>query len=134
MPNGVKLRQNHYEYYPEYYISFFGACERLSKPHGRIGMLVPWSFMFNKSFQTSERISSEDVDFDFLAEFGYDIRLRLSEWLGRSVRSETASSANLGERSDGDVHQAPPKKMKKKQKFLESSFVESNRRSNEIYS
>jgi len=58
MPNGVKQYvKNHYEYYPEYYISFFEACERLSKPHGRVGMLIPYSFMFRKVFEKFERIS-----------------------------------------------------------------------------
>jgi len=52
MPNPVQdYVEDHYEYTTRYYINFFEACDRLVKPDGRIGMLVPWSFMFNKSFQ-----------------------------------------------------------------------------------
>ncbi len=63
-----------YEYYTDYYISFFEVCERLCKSKGRVGMLVPWSFMFRKVFEGFRRdFISEDRQFDFLAEFGYGI-------------------------------------------------------------
>jgi len=42
MPDDVQeYVSEHYDYYPEYYISFFEACERLSKSNGRVGMLIP---------------------------------------------------------------------------------------------
>ncbi|SER51373.1 BREX-5 system adenine-specific DNA-methyltransferase PglX [Natrinema salaciae] len=75
MPNGVKSYvSDNYEYYQEYYVNFFEVCERLSKGNGRVGMLVPWSFMFRKVFE-SFRVDfvGDDRSFDFLAEFGYDV-------------------------------------------------------------
>jgi hypothetical protein len=66
--------ERHYEYAPEYYINFFEACDRLVKNHGRIGMLVPRSFMFNRRF-TDFRLDfvGERGSFDFLAEFGLGV-------------------------------------------------------------
>ncbi len=63
-----------YDYTPEFYINFFEIGERLSKENGRVGMLVPHSFMFRKSFQDfREDFVGDRGAFDFLAEFGYDI-------------------------------------------------------------
>ncbi|ELZ40999.1 hypothetical protein C471_07445 [Halorubrum saccharovorum DSM 1137] len=75
MPDDVQeYVTEQYDYYPEYYVNFFEACERLSKSDGRIGMLIPWSFMFRKVFEEFRTdFVSEDRNFDFLAEFGYDI-------------------------------------------------------------
>ena len=75
MPESVKsyVREN-YQYHPEYYINFFEVCERLVKEDGRIGMLVPRSFMFNQSFERfREDFIGERGNFDFLAEFGLGI-------------------------------------------------------------
>ena len=75
MPESVKsyVREN-YQYHPEYYINFFEVCERLVKEDGRIGMLVPRSFMFNQSFeQFRSDFIGERGNFDFLAEFGLGI-------------------------------------------------------------
>lgn len=75
MPKAVrKYVKENYEYTPEFYINFFEIGERLSKKGGRVGMLVPHSFMFRKSFQAfREDFVGERGAFDFLAEFGYDI-------------------------------------------------------------
>ncbi|MFC6771618.1 BREX-5 system adenine-specific DNA-methyltransferase PglX, partial [Halorubrum pallidum] len=63
-----------YEYMPEYYVNFFESCIRSIKEDGRVGMLVPRSFLFN---QTLESFRSDFVgeggSFDFLAEFGYGV-------------------------------------------------------------
>ena len=75
MPDDVQAYvREHYEYTTEYYINFFEACDRLVTADGRIGMLVPWSFMFRKSFEPfrSDFIGGEG-SFDFFAEFGYDV-------------------------------------------------------------
>ncbi len=75
MPNSVqKYVEDHYEYPPEYYINFVEVCERLTKENGRIGMLVPRSFMFKRSFEKfrSDFIGGRGA-FDFLAEFGLGI-------------------------------------------------------------
>jgi len=75
MPNDVKnYVGKHYEYVSEYYINFFEACDRLVKKHGRIGMLVPRSFMFKRIF-TDFRLDfvGERGSFDFLSEFGVGV-------------------------------------------------------------
>ncbi len=75
MPSNVKDYVNReYKYTPEYYVNFFESCERLTKSDGRIGMLVPWSFMFNRSFDKfREDFVGSQGSFDFFAEFGYDV-------------------------------------------------------------
>jgi SAM-dependent methyltransferase len=75
MPRDVKSYvEEHYEYVSEYYINFFEACDRLVKQHGRVGMLVPRSFMFKRIF-TDFRLDfvGERGSFDFLAEFGIGV-------------------------------------------------------------
>jgi hypothetical protein len=75
MPDSVESYvSKNYDYAPEFYINFFEVCDSLSKESGRIGMLVPWSFMFKKKFQKfREDFVGEQGGFDFLAEFGYGI-------------------------------------------------------------
>jgi len=75
MPDKIKeYIDRNYNYYTEYYISFFEGSKKIVKKNGRIGMLVPWSFMFNKSFKS---FRNDFIDgsgqFEFLSEFGYDI-------------------------------------------------------------
>jgi predicted RNA methylase len=63
-----------YQYYPNYYVSFFEVCNQLSKRDGRIGMLVPRTFMFLSSYKSFRSdIISKEGGFDFLAEFGNGI-------------------------------------------------------------
>ncbi len=75
MPKAVReYVDEHYEYVQEYYISFFEACERLVKADGRTGMLVPWSFLFNQTFESFRAdFVGERGSFDFLVEFGYGV-------------------------------------------------------------
>lgn len=75
MPDDVQAYvTDHYEYMTEYYVNFFEACDRLTRNAGRVGMLVPRSFLFN---QTLEPFRADFIgpsgSFDFLAEFGYGI-------------------------------------------------------------
>ncbi|WP_276300990.1 BREX-5 system adenine-specific DNA-methyltransferase PglX [Halorussus lipolyticus] len=74
MPKGVKeYVGDHYEFKPEYYANFLEQSGRLLKPQGRIGMLVPRSFMYKESFEDVRRELVEPdgkFDFDFLVEFG----------------------------------------------------------------
>jgi len=94
--------EDHYEYTTEYYINFFEACDRLVKPDGRIGMLVPWSFMFNKSFQDfREDFVGGRGSFDFFSEFGYDILDNATVGtVGTVVRSETESAVRSPSESE----------------------------------
>ncbi len=66
--------EDNYEYGPEYYINFFEVNESLLKDGGRIGMIVPRTFMFKSSFNDfrEDFIGSEGI-FDFLAEYGNDV-------------------------------------------------------------
>jgi len=77
MPKQVKnYVDEQYEFKPEYYANFLEQSGRLLKPTGRIGMLVPRSFMYKESFEDvrAELIeSSGEFDFDFLLEFGKGI-------------------------------------------------------------
>jgi hypothetical protein len=72
MPNIVRdYVRTHYQYYPNFYINFFEVCERLTKLSGRVGMIVPRSFMFLGSFRDFRAdFVGDRGNFDFLAEFG----------------------------------------------------------------
>lgn len=75
MPDEVtEYVEEHYRYNPEYYINFFEVCDNITKENGRIGMLIPRSFMFKKWFKQfrEDFVGGEGV-FDFLAEFGLGI-------------------------------------------------------------
>jgi len=120
MPDDVQeYVSEQYDYYPEYYVNFFEACERLSKSHGRIGMLIPWSFMFRKVFEGFRTdFVSEDRNFDFLAEFGYDILDNATVGtVGTILRVGTAGNE---EGTFIRLHDIP--KGQKEQKFLSASF------------
>jgi hypothetical protein len=123
MPDGVQeYVGEHYKYTTEYYINFFEACDRLVKTDGRIGMLVPWSFMFNKSFQDfREDFVGGRGSFDFFSEFGYDILDNATVGtVGTVVRSDTESGQT------GTFIRLPDvSKAEKEQTFLEASFDDS---------
>ena len=123
MPNSVQeyVKEN-YDYTTEYYINFFEACDRLVTTSGRTGMLVPWSFMFNKSFQDfrADFVGSRGA-FDFFSEFGYDILDNATVGtVGTVVRSNTESGQN------GTFIRLPDvEKAEKEEKFLNASFARS---------
>ena len=75
MPEEVKTYiKEKYGYSPEYYINFFEKCDDLTREHGRIGKLVPWTFVFNRAFEDFRKdFVGSAGQFDFLAEFGYDV-------------------------------------------------------------
>jgi hypothetical protein len=124
MPDGVqKYVREHYRYTTEYYINFFEACDRLVRANGRIGMLVPWSFMFNKSFQEfREDFVGGRGSFDFFSEFGYDILDNATVGtVGTVVRSDTESAQT------GTFIRLPDvPKAKKEQTFLSAAFESSD--------
>lgn len=123
MPDDVQeYVSEQYDYYPEYYVNFFEVCERLSKSDGRIGMLIPWSFMFRKVFEGFRTdFVSEDRNFDFLAEFGYDILDNATVGtVGTVLRVGTAGNE---EGTFIRLHDVP--KGEKEEKFLSASFENS---------
>ncbi|QDG52064.1 BREX-5 system adenine-specific DNA-methyltransferase PglX [Persicimonas caeni] len=69
-----KYIEKHYDYTPEFYINFFEVCERLTKENGRVGMLVPRSFLFKRTFEEfREDFFQGRGAFDFLAEYGLGV-------------------------------------------------------------
>jgi type I restriction-modification system DNA methylase subunit len=75
MPESVKgyIREN-YDYPAEFYVNFYEVCENITEIGGRIGMLVPQSFMLKNKFREfrADFINGSN-NFDFLAEFGLGI-------------------------------------------------------------
>jgi len=118
----------------EYYISFFEACDRLVKPDGRIGMFVPWSFMFRKVLsRSSAKISSAGVDrlISSLSSATTSSTTRLSELLVGSY-SELRAVWPTSKTKDGDVHSGSQMcRKKKKSKVHRIVHHSSNRRSND---
>jgi hypothetical protein len=120
MPDDVRdYVEEHYTYTSEYYINFFEVCDRLSKKNGRIGMLVPWSFMFRKWFQPfREDFIGEIGAFDFFAEFGYDV---LDNATVGTVGTVIRSGVSTG--SDGTfIRLSDVAKQDMEQRFIEASF------------
>jgi hypothetical protein len=120
----VEVREyvdEHYEYLSEYYINFFEACERLVSDNGRIGMLVPRSFMYNQSFEHfREDFIGQKGTFDFLAEFGEGI---LDYATVRTVGTVIRAGDSDRDEMTGDffrLHDVP--KGEKEQSFLHSAF------------
>ncbi|GAB6860212.1 BREX-5 system adenine-specific DNA-methyltransferase PglX [Haloplanus litoreus] len=75
MPDSVqRYVESHYNYTPEFYINFFEVGDRISKQNGRVGMLVPRTFMFKNRFEEF-RIDfiGEQSSFDFIAEYGIGV-------------------------------------------------------------
>ncbi len=75
MPNPVQeYVEKTYTYYPEFYVNFVEVCNNLCTSNGRIGMLIPRSFMFKRSFEDFRKDFLGKIgSFDFLAEFGLGI-------------------------------------------------------------
>jgi len=75
MPTPVQQYvEENYKYNSEFYISFFEVCERITKANARIGMLVPRTFMFKRSYRDfREDFIGYEGGFDFLSEFGLGI-------------------------------------------------------------
>ncbi|AXG08429.1 BREX-5 system adenine-specific DNA-methyltransferase PglX [Haloplanus rubicundus] len=121
MPDAVQeYVEEHYEYTTEYYINFFEVCDRLAKADGRTGMLVPWSFMFSRSFEAFRQDFVGDKGaFDFFTEFGYDILDNATVGtVGTVVRSSTKSN-QLG----SFIRLPDVDKSNKESKFLDASFT-----------
>ncbi|MCF2206453.1 BREX-5 system adenine-specific DNA-methyltransferase PglX [Haloarcula japonica] len=75
MPESVKgYIRDHYDYPAEFYVNFYEVCDRMTSDGGRIGMLVPQSFMLKSKFREfrADFINGKN-SFDFLAEFGLGI-------------------------------------------------------------
>ena len=121
MPDNVQnYIEKNYQYIPEYYINFFEVCDNLSKGNGRIGMLVPWSFMFNKSFEDfrTDFISNKG-QIDIFAEFGYEILDNATVGTAGTVIRSSAEKSESG--TFVRLHDVGKKQ--KEEKYLESLFL-----------
>ncbi|MFB6301516.1 MAG: BREX-5 system adenine-specific DNA-methyltransferase PglX [Haloferacaceae archaeon] len=122
MPDDVKAYvEDHYEYATDYYINFFEACDRLVATNGRIGMLVPRSFMFLQSFRRfREDFVGGRGSFDFLAEYGIGI---LDNATVRTAGTVVRSGGEGGREGTffrlGDVERGA-----KERAFLHAAFVD----------
>ncbi len=99
MPKSVKSYvRDHYSYPPEYYINFFETCDRLTVTGGRIGMLVPRSFMYKRTFEEFRTDFLGDRGaFDYLAEFGIGVLDNATvRTVGTVIRSETQAETGTG--------------------------------------
>lgn len=124
MPDAVQdYVEDHYGYGTQYYINFFELNQRLSKPHGRIGMLVPKSFMYKTSYSDfREDFVSGEGAFDFLADFGKGI-------LDKAAVSTAGTIVNLSRAQDEEasglfyrLHDV--EKEKKERSFLHAAYVD----------
>jgi hypothetical protein len=99
MPDSVEdYVEEHYDYPTEFYINFFEVCDRITKPSGATGMLVPRSFMFKQSY---EQFRLDFIGgrgrFDFLAEFGLGILDNATvRTAGTVVRSDNSQNGEQG--------------------------------------
>lgn len=75
MPQSVQEYVNsRYQYSAEFYINFFEVCDQITTNAGRIGMLVPRSFMYKNRYQDfREDFVGDRGSFEFLAEFGLGV-------------------------------------------------------------
>ncbi|WP_435075265.1 BREX-5 system adenine-specific DNA-methyltransferase PglX [Halorubrum sp. HHNYT27] len=75
MPNSIKKYiEDNYRYPKEFYINFFELGQNITVDNGRIGMLVPRTFMFKHRFEEFRKdFLGELSSFDFLAEFGIGV-------------------------------------------------------------
>jgi type I restriction-modification system DNA methylase subunit/predicted 3-demethylubiquinone-9 3-methyltransferase (glyoxalase superfamily) len=122
MPDNVQdYVEERYEYNSEYYINFFEACERLVKDYGRIGMIVPRTFMFKRSFQDfREDFVGTRGSFDFLAEYGIGVLDKAT------VRTAgTVVRVNQEQKSTADFYRLHDvEKGEKEETFLQAAFEE----------
>ena len=122
MPDSVQnYVEDHYHYSPQFYVNFFEVCNQLSKESGRIGMLIPRTFMFKRSFEDfREDFIGPLGSFDFLAEFGLGILDNATVRTAATVvRKETKERGN---RSASFIRLHDVEADKKEGVFLNSVF------------
>ncbi len=124
MPDVVKeYVKEHYSYKPEYYINFFEVCDNLVKENGRIGMLVPRTFMFKQSYQDfRDDFIGSGSSFEFLAEFGLGVLDNATvRTAGTVVRSSSSTTPSNEEGEFYRLHDI--QREEKEEKFLNAAFA-----------
>ncbi|WP_135304845.1 BREX-5 system adenine-specific DNA-methyltransferase PglX [Haloarcula amylovorans] len=135
MPDTVTSYVNeHYRYRPEFYINFFETCESLVSDNGRIGMLIPRTFMYKSSFEDfrTDFVGSRG-SFDFLAEYGIGV---LDNATVRTVGSVVRIGSD-SQQSNGSFYRLHDiKSSQKEDHFLRAAFenevIEGVKRSFEV--
>ncbi len=124
IPSGVRgyLEEN-YRYTAEFYINFFEMCEEVTKENGRIGMIIPRTFMFKRSLEDfREDFIGKLGSFDFLAEYGNDV---LDNATVRTTGTVVQTGKNSSTRSQATffrLHDVD--KDNKENVFLQTAFTE----------
>jgi predicted RNA methylase len=121
MPDSVKQYvESHYSYKPEFYINFFEVCDTLCKDNGRIGMLVPRTFIYKSTFQDfREDFVGDRGEFDFLAEYGLGV---LDNATVRTVGSVIRTGRSMGDTTGEFFRLHDLDSNKKEDGFLNSAF------------
>ncbi len=75
MPKSIQdYVEENYQYKANFYVNFFEVCNNITRTKGRVGMIIPRSFMFRGRYTNFRRdLVGEEGGFDFLAEFGLGI-------------------------------------------------------------
>lgn len=113
-----------YKYTTEYYINFFEVCDKLVEDEGRIGMLVPRSFMFKRSYNDFRSdFIGDSGEFDFLAELGLGV---LDKATVRPAATVVRSGTSGTRDRTGQFFRAhDASKGEKERKVLEAAYGES---------
>jgi len=129
MPNGVKeYVENHYDYYPNITLVSSRHAIGCRNPDGRVGMLFRGRSCSGKSFQDfrTDFVGGRGDLISSLNSATTSSTTRLLELLGLS---SALNCRQLEIKQTGTFIRLPDvSKEKKEAKFIESSFVESNRR------
>jgi hypothetical protein len=132
MPGSIKKYvKDNYKYNPEYYINFFEVGKRVAKKRGRIGMLVPRSFMFHETLKRfREDLIYGTGGFDFLAEFGIGV---LDNATVRTAGTVVSTSGKGKNEKGSFIRLSDLDKDKKEEIFIASVFGEDGERLKRIY-
>jgi hypothetical protein len=133
IPSDVRnyLEEN-YRYTAEFYINFFEICDRITKANGRVGMIVPRTFMFKKSLEKfREDFIGELGTFDFLAEYGNDVLDNATVRTAGTVVRTGVSPSKASRASFFRLHDVP--KQHKEDTFLDTAFGEQTGSINRFY-
>lgn len=122
IPSNVRqYLENEYRYTAEYYINFFERCMSITQESGRIGMIVPRTFMFKQSLENfREDFIGRLGTFDFLTEYGNDVLDNATVRTAGTVVRVGDSTKKQPSARFIRLHDIP--KQKKERAFLETSF------------
>jgi type I restriction-modification system DNA methylase subunit len=129
IPSNVReYLEEEYQYTAEYYINFFEQCMSMTQENGRIGMIVPRTFMFKQSLEDfREDFIGRLGTFDFLTEYGNGVLDNATVRTAGTVVRAGNTTRNRPSARFIRLHDIP--KEEKENLFLQTSF---NRYSGDI--